>query len=514
MSFTNSTEMQFPKTWDITNPYALEQYKKCKRFYSYGQEDDFVDVYKPSVFFNIFCSAVIVYSIVSSIFIIIKRNNYKKMNWNISLSLLFSIGTIINVVNFFLRRYKYYDYPCFLVPILTGIGYPLCFLSCAGHILLFLKQCYINMSLYDKYKKDQSTKNNEFNRKDGYLRGLCATFTEVKLIKIIYIYVTVAELYVVLISTFEVDFTMRPISQGFCTSIYGQLPEYLLIVLFILIFSPMAIHDIRLFRNIFSFSKIFLVTFILITICSILYVAISYYPKYQCSSISKYLPVDFYIVLLFFLFNVSFITAPLIESINVNKHIESLELTKKGLLKVFNDEHLYKDFFEYAVMKRSVEYVLFHVEYVEFKSIFLANRSILEEFRNSGLTSPGPKPSNPKDKKAVQVFEQIYNKAGDIYNKYFNDSSELQLNLPAKMAKEVNTNLFNFNIYYGRNYINAEEGKPVDLDKLICENIFDKVHSEAIESLFLNVYSSFAKEQKVNRSSKNLSRPNRDDSIV
>jgi len=509
----NTEELPFPRVWDVTNPYAYKQYTKCMKFYSFGQEEDFLDVYNSSPFFNIFCSIVIVYTIASSIIIIIKRNNYEKMNWNISLSLLFSIGTIINVLNFFLRRYKYYDYPCFLVPVLSGIGYPLCFLSCAGHILIFLKQCYVNMSLYDKYKKD-NTNNNEFNRKDGYLRVVCANFTEFKLIKIIYMYITFTQFYVVLISIFEVDFTMRPVSYGFCTFRYGQLPEYFLIFLFVLVFSPMAIHDIRLFRNTFSFGKTFLISFILITICSILYIAISYYPRYQCTVISKYLPVDFYIILLFFIFNLSFITSPLIESINVNKHIESLELTKKGLLKVFNDEHLYKDFFEYAVMKRSVEYVLFHVEYVEFKSIFLANRSILDEFRSSGLTSPGPKPSNPKDKKALQVFEQIYNKAGDIYNKYFNDSSELQLNLPAKIAKEVNTNLFNFNIYYGRNYINAEEGKPVDLDKLICENIFDKVHSEAIESLFLNVYSSFAKEQKVNRSSRNLSRPSRDDSIV
>ena len=147
---------------------------------------------------------------------------------------------------------------------------------------------------------------------------------------------------------------------------------------------------------------------------------------------------------------------------------------------------------------------------MEFKSIFYANRSILDEFRNSGLTSPGPNPTNAKDKKALQIFEQIYNKAGDIYNKYFNDSSELQLNLPAKIAKEVNTNIFNFNIYYGRNYINAEEGKPVDLDQLICENIFDKVHNEAIESLFLNVYSSYAKEKKINLNSKSN---HREDSI-
>jgi len=39
----------------------------------------------------------------------------------------------------------------------------------------------------------------------------------------------------------------------------------------------------------------------------------------------------------------------------VNKHIKALELTKKGLQKIFDDELLYKEFFDYAVKKRSVE---------------------------------------------------------------------------------------------------------------------------------------------------------------
>jgi len=77
------------------------------------------------------------------------------------------------------------------------------------------------MSLYDKYKKD-NTNNNEFNRKDGYLRVICANFTEFKLIKIIYMYITFTQFYVVLISIFEVDFTMRPVSYGFCTFRYAK----------------------------------------------------------------------------------------------------------------------------------------------------------------------------------------------------------------------------------------------------------------------------------------------------
>ena len=46
------------------------------------------------------------------------------------------------------------------------------------------------------------------------------------------------------------------------------------------------------------------------------------------------------------------------ESYRVSKKINNLEITKKGLLKVFENDILYKEFFEFAVKKRSVEYAV------------------------------------------------------------------------------------------------------------------------------------------------------------
>jgi len=250
--------IEFPEAWDRTDPYARKQYNKCKYYYSPGEEEKFLKVFESSGFFNIFCSIVLAYTIIASSLILIKNKTYKKMNWNINISLLFSLGTILNVINFFIRRFKFYDYPCFLVPILSGFGYPLSFISGSAIIIMFLKQCYVNDSLYTKFQKIDS--NNKYSGKKGYLRGLCFSFTESRIIKTIFIIITITMFYVVIGATFDLDFTMNPISYGFCSVQYLQLSEYLIIAIFIFVFSPMAIHDIRLFKNTFQFGKIFLVS--------------------------------------------------------------------------------------------------------------------------------------------------------------------------------------------------------------------------------------------------------------
>jgi len=101
-----------------------------------------------------------------------------------------------------------------------------------------------------------------------------------------------------------------------------------------------------------------------------------------------------------------------------------------------------------------------------------------------------------KNKKFLQKYEAIYNKANDLFAKFFMENSELELNLPSKVVKAVNTEYYNFYIYYNRHIVNGDGETEIDMDKLNCENIFDDAHDEAFDSLFLNVYSSFAKDKK------------------
>jgi len=133
---------------------------------------------------------------------------------------------------------------------------------------------------------------------------------------------------------------------------------------------------------------------------------------------------------------------------------------------------------------------------MEFKNLFNSHQSFLEDLKENGIISPGPDPENARDRKILQVFEEIYVKADDLFVKYFSEDSELQLNLPAKMYRDVNNKLYNYNIYYSRYLVNAIEGQPVDYNQINCEEIYDAVHEEAIDSLFLNVYSSFTKDKK------------------
>jgi len=56
--------------------------------------------------------------------------------------------------------------------------------------------------------------------------------------------------------------------------------------------------------------------------------------------------------------------------------------------------------------------------------------------------------------------------------------------------------LYDYNINYNRYIVNGTEGSEIDITKINCEGIFDEVHEEALDSLFLNVYSIYAKDKK------------------
>ncbi|ORX81658.1 hypothetical protein BCR32DRAFT_244776 [Anaeromyces robustus] len=365
-----------------------------------------------------------------------------------------------------------------------------------GFILIILKQCYANSALYNKTQgQDESDIRKKF-RTNGFLRGICRRYNETKLIEWVLVYITCSVLFVVLISVFEINYTMNPISYGFCMTQYEQTPQFTILCFFIFVFTPLAMHDIHMFGKNFSFGRTLNISMILIFIFAMSYIGFTGLPYYFCNKISRYIPVDAFIILLFFVFNYSHITIPLIQSYFHKKHISGLTLTKKGLLRVFQDELLYKEFFEYAVKKRSVEYFIFHIDYMEYKTIFRNNKTFLEEISNSELKSPGQDPSSAKDKKLVQLLDEIYKKAERIYIKYFDDRSDLELNLSGRLIKKVSNSLYEHNIYYNRYIVNGEEGRILDYNKLNIENIFDDVHQEALDSLFLNVYSAYARDKK------------------
>ncbi|ORX81655.1 hypothetical protein BCR32DRAFT_293168 [Anaeromyces robustus] len=506
MEFDENASMDFPMNWDKTNPQAQNIYNKCKSHYSLGQEEEFENIFVPSIGFRIICGVVMYYNIISLILIIIKKRTYKKMNCNIQLLFLFSTGSFLSVIIFYFQRLMYYDFPCFVIPYVNAISFPLCFFSSSGIILTYLKQCYNNASLLSKHSNEENSK----NIARGFLQKLCTHFTEKNLIKSILIYITISIFYVVFVSLEEKHYTLHPISTGFCTIDYELFPGSILLLVFIIGFLPMALYDLYMFRGNFSLTKTLSITMISTFICVLFFAITVFISNYSCRKISKYLPSEIYIIIFFFIFHITHITIPLIESYNVNKHIKGLDLTKKGLYKVFDDEFLYKEFFNYAVKKRSVEYALFHEEYMEFKSLFkskpggnstsnqvstIDTESLKDDMILSSL-STGTIMPNLLNKKVLQTFEQIYSKATDIFEKYFKEDSELELNLPGKLVKSVTNSYYDYTIYYNRYVVNGTGEHEIDITRINCESLFDDVHEEAMDSLFLNVYSSFAKDQK------------------
>ncbi|ORX60752.1 hypothetical protein BCR36DRAFT_249017, partial [Piromyces finnis] len=109
----------------------------------------------------------------------------------------------------------YYKLPCFLVPIINGIGFPLNFFSSVGIILMYLKRCYSNVSIYNKNKTDNLY--NKFTN-SGYMRRLCLAYSESRLIKTMLIYITLSMNYVIFISLFRIDYEINPMTIGFCSS--------------------------------------------------------------------------------------------------------------------------------------------------------------------------------------------------------------------------------------------------------------------------------------------------------
>ncbi|ORX81657.1 hypothetical protein BCR32DRAFT_244775 [Anaeromyces robustus] len=114
--------MDFPKTWDKTDQNAVKLYEQCKPYYKADEVEKFQQIFVPSPFFNLLCIGILIYTIVSMILIIVKRKEYQQMKCSIKASLLFSLGSLINILNFYIRRVMFFDYPCFLIAFLSAIG--------------------------------------------------------------------------------------------------------------------------------------------------------------------------------------------------------------------------------------------------------------------------------------------------------------------------------------------------------------------------------------------------------
>ena len=91
-------------------------------------------------------------------------------------------------------------------------GFPLNLISSAGFIVLYLKQCYANGNIYSKHENED-----KYKVSSGFQR-FCMSITERTILKFILQYLCASLFYVNVMSSFNISYTMSPISYGFCTS--------------------------------------------------------------------------------------------------------------------------------------------------------------------------------------------------------------------------------------------------------------------------------------------------------
>jgi len=91
------------------------------------------------------------------------------------------------------------------------------------------------------------------------------------------------------------------------------------------------------------------------------------------------------------------------------------------------------------------------------------------------------------DKKIVHIYDEIFEKANLIYNFFFKQNSDYELNVSGYIVKKIEKRIQLFNLHYSK-----MKNKQLFLyEELECEDMFDEAYEEVIQSLYINIYSAF-----------------------
>jgi len=91
------------------------------------------------------------------------------------------------------------------------------------------------------------------------------------------------------------------------------------------------------------------------------------------------------------------------------------------------------------------------------------------------------------DKKVIQIYDMVHEKANSIYKFFFTRYSDYELNVPHPIVKKIHRRLKTFNHHYKR----MKENQNFSHEELECEDLFDEAYEDVIQSLYLNTYSAF-----------------------
>ena len=110
-----------------------------------------------------------------------------------------------------------------------------------------------------------------------------------------------------------------------------------------------------------------------------------------------------------------------------------------------------------------------------------------KDYINNNNTSNNSSNQIHVDKKVVQIYDEIFEKANLIFNFFFTQNSDYELNLPDPVVKKIDSRLKSFNQHYSK----MKNNQLFLYEELECEDIFDEAYEEVIQSLYHNTYSAF-----------------------
>jgi len=108
---------------------------------------------------------------------------------------------------------------------------------------------------------------------------------------------------------------------------------------------------------------------------------------------------------------------------------------------------------------------------------------------------PEPSSSNGPNTELRGYLERVYKIINDIYTKFFEKESPLELNISDRIVKKIKRNLQNFNESYHRMVVN----QSFTVEGLNCERMYDEAYREAIETLYHNVFNNYLAHKKNDR---------------
>jgi len=524
----------FPEDWDINNERTVAYFNKCSQYVETQQE--LISLFHIKPFYYIYSYVMIICISISTIFIIICRDNYIIKRTSPMLLIIFCIGCIICITNSYGIQVHYTTYPCFLVFYLTGISYPMVFISCIACFSKYIKQYYTSANAY-LVAVESNNNMQEKKIKKKSLNSIREYLIEKHPVRFIILYIIIITIYSFTVSPFGKNYRIiGDVDLGFCTLSVEYAPQLLIILTFIFLYVPYILNELRKIEDTFKIKNLIYISVIIMSFSVIGYLITSLIPVYNCTpEFIRFWPTDCFVILCCTVFHILHVVKPLLEILYVKFSIKKIDKSMNGLKKLLKDKTLFREYAEFCKSECCVENTLFYKEYHIFKDTVyrISNKknpensismntlvmdenditTYVDQTESFSSSTKCPSAVNSNNINSINSDSYLSNKnssyrsdakynndylillkmAQDIIEKFILPNSEYEISIDNKIAKRI---LNTFHVYErmkSENNVSIEDLKNSDF-----VNIFDDAYEEVLTNLYLNTYLKYIKRNSKN----------------